>query len=276
MMVPQADILQARILVADDQAEIVQLLEQLLHDAGYTAVMSTMQPENVCELHRTHDFDLILLDVKMPAMDGFQVMESLKLDDGNRYLPVIVLTAEPGHKLRALLAGARDFLSKPFDLVEVKTRIRNMLELRLLYRTMATQNLVLEDIVQTRTAELAASEARFRGLTELASDWYWEQNATGDFTTVCGPVAEMLGLDVSRLFAVAHTPPGDNRAIDWNSAERAVLQSKIAAKEPFRDFSFSRTNADGSQQTFHVSGEPMFDRQDRYTGYRGIGHELRA
>jgi len=89
-------------------------------------------------------FDLILLDLKMPVMDGFQVMEGLKKNPTDRYLPVIVLTAEPGHKLRALQAGAKDFISKPFDLVEVKTRIYNMLEVRMLYKKLDGYSKLLE------------------------------------------------------------------------------------------------------------------------------------
>ena len=104
-----------------------------------------------------------------------------------------MLTAQPGHKLRALQAGAKDFISKPFDLVEVKTRIHNMLEVRLLYKKLEDYARVLEQAVQERTAELRESEARYRSLTELASDWYWEQDETGSFTRVSGPVLEMLG-----------------------------------------------------------------------------------
>ena len=138
-----------------------------------------MNPQEVCALHRKNRYDLILLDLQMPGMDGFQVMEGLKTNDADGYLPVIVLTAQPGHKLRALQAGAKDFISKPFDLVEVKTRIHNMLEVRLLYRKLENYNKVLEQTVQERTAELRESEARYRSLTELASDWYWEQDETG-------------------------------------------------------------------------------------------------
>jgi len=87
---------------------------------------------------------LIVLDLQMPGMDGFQVMEGLKTDESESYLPVIVLTAQPGHKLRAFQAGAKDFISKPFDLVEVKTRIHNMLEVRLLYKKLEDYNKVLE------------------------------------------------------------------------------------------------------------------------------------
>ncbi len=93
-----------------------------------------MNPHEVCALHRRNRYDLILLDLQMPGMDGFAVMAGLKTNDEDSYLPVIVLTAQPGHKLRALQAGAKDFISKPFDLVEVKTRIRNMLEVRLLHK----------------------------------------------------------------------------------------------------------------------------------------------
>jgi two-component system cell cycle response regulator len=133
-MVNADDILDASILIVDDQASNVRLLEQMLRDVGYRCITSTMDPHEVCALHRDHHYDLILLDLLMPAMDGFQVMDGLKEVNADSYLPVLVITAQPGHKLRALAAGAKDFVSKPFDLVEVKTRIRNMLEVRLLYK----------------------------------------------------------------------------------------------------------------------------------------------
>jgi PAS domain S-box-containing protein len=270
MMVSAADILNARILIVDDQAANVSLLEQTLLQAGYASVASTMNPREVCAAHRENGYDLILLDLQMPGMDGFQVMEALKADDGAGYLPVLVITAEPGHKLRALQAGARDFISKPFDLLEVKTRIRNMLEVRLLYKRLENYNRELEQAVQERTAELRASEARYRSLTELASDWYWEQDETGAFTKVSGSVQEMLGLQVDTADS------GVVGATGWNEAEREMLRAAIAAREPFLDFVFSRINADGSQQRFQVSGEPMFGPACRFLGYRGIGMEITA
>jgi len=271
-VITESDILKSKILIVDDQEANVTLLKRLLLEAGYASVASTMKPHEVCALHRKSRYDLILLDLQMPEVDGFEVMEGLKVNDADPYLPVLVITAQPGHKLRALQAGARDFISKPFDLVEVKTRIRNMLEVRLLYKQLESYNKVLEDRVQERTAELRESEARYRSLTELASDWYWEQDETGAFTRVSGPVLEMLGIRVNALV-------GENKnddMADWNETERAVLQAKISAREPFLDFVFSRANADGSRQQFQVSGEPMFDRSCRYIGYRGIGIELIA
>jgi len=267
-----ADILNASILIVDDQESNVSLLEQLLRKAGYACVASTMNPHEVCALHRNNRYDLILLDLQMPGMDGFQVMEGLKTNDADGYLPVLVITAQPGHKLRALQAGAKDFISKPFDLLEVKTRIHNMLEVRLLYKKLENYNKVLEQTVQERTAELRESEARYRSLTELASDWYWEQDENGNFTKVSGPVLEMLGIRVDALAG----EPGGGQTAGWNEAEREHLQATIAARQPFLDFVFSRVNADGSQQKFQVSGEPMFSQSCRFIGYRGIGVELTA
>jgi PAS domain S-box-containing protein len=266
------DILGARILIVDDQAANVQLLEQLLGDAGYTRIASTMNPREVCALHRKNRYDLILLDLQMPAMDGFQVMEALKTNEADRYLPVIVLTAQPGHKLRALQAGAKDFISKPFDLVEARTRIHNMLEVRLLYRKLEGYARELERTVQERTAELRESEARYRSLTELASDWYWEQDETGNFTKVSGPVLEMLGIQVESLAGET----GATGLAGWNEDERAALQARIADRQPFIDLAFSRVNADGSRQQYRVSGEPMFNQACRFIGYRGIGVETTA
>jgi PAS domain S-box-containing protein len=272
MMLSAPDFLNASILIVDDQVANVQLLEQLLREAGYNCIASTTNPHEVCALHRKDRYDLILLDLQMPGMDGFQVMEGLKTSDADSYLPVIVLTAQPGHKLRALKAGARDFISKPFDLVEVKTRIHNILEVRLLHRQLENFNKVLEQTVRERTAELRESEARYRSLTELAVDWYWEQDEAGNFSRVSGPVLDMLGIRVPAFVGEAN----DDELTGWNEAERAELQAKIAARQPFLDFILSRVDADGSDQKFLVSGQPMFDRSCRFIGYRGIGVELTA
>lgn len=270
MTVSPSDIRGAKILIVDDQAANINLLEQLLQDEGYKQVSSTANPQEVCALHRKNAYDLILLDLQMPVMDGFQVMEGLKTNVDDPYLPVLVLTAQPGHKLRALQAGAKDFISKPFDLVEVRTRIHNMLEVRLLYKQLSNYSNELEKAVQERTAELRESEARFRSLTELASDWYWEQDEDGHFTKVSGPALEMLGVRVPPLAgepALAEEP-------GWDEAERDKLRATIAARKPFLDFLFHRVNPDGSRQQFRVSGQPMFNESCRFLGYRGIGVEL--
>ena len=143
-MVNLSDILNAKVLIVDDREANVRLLDRMLHGAGYTCVSSTMDPGEVCELHRKNRYDLILLDLQMPGMDGFQVMEGLKAIETDSYVPVLVITAQPGHKLRALAAGAKDFISKPFDLGEAKTRIHNMLEVRLLHEAARNHGKMLE------------------------------------------------------------------------------------------------------------------------------------
>jgi len=132
-MADSADILNAGILIVDDQEVNVLLLERMLRGAGYVSITSTMDPNEVCELHRKNRYGLILLDLLMPGTDGFQVMEGLKEIEADSYLPVLVITAQPDQKLRALRAGAKDFVSKPFDLAEVLARVHNMLEVRLLH-----------------------------------------------------------------------------------------------------------------------------------------------
>jgi PAS domain S-box-containing protein len=269
-MISKPEILGAKILIVDDQEFNVLVLEQMLLDDGYTHIASTMDPREVCALYRQNNYDLILLDLEMPGMDGFQVLEGLKKIEPYDYLPVLVITAQSGHKLRALQAGAKDFVSKPFDLVEVQTRIHNMLEVRLLYKKLENYNKKLEQTVAERTAELRESEARFRHLTELASDWYWEQDENGHFTKVYGPVLEMLGITVDALL-------GESRGNDgarWNEAEHAAFKANIAARLPFIDFVYSRTKPDGSQQYLMVSGEPMFASSGLFTGYRGIGRDV--
>jgi DNA-binding NtrC family response regulator len=123
----------AKILIVDDVEANVRLLERTLQAAGYSCLTTTRAPLGVCALHLAHRYDLILLDLLMPGMNGFEVMEGLRAIEKSSYLPVLVITAHQEEKLRALKAGAKDFLSKPLDLAEVVMRVFNMLEVRLLH-----------------------------------------------------------------------------------------------------------------------------------------------
>ncbi|MEO8160165.1 MAG: response regulator [Arenimonas sp.] len=254
----------ARLLIVDDQHANVELLQALLADAGYAQVMATTDPRKAAPLHDQHHFDLILLDLQMPGMDGFEVMAALREIEPDGYLPVLVLTGQPGLKLRALQAGARDFLSKPFELFELQARIHNLLLVRLLYRRVAAQNQLLEHTVAERTAELRLGEARFRSLLELACDFYWETDAEGRFTHVAGPAMELLGLSQA---------PEGGKAPRWNGEQRE-LEARLATREAFLDLVHRRVRADGSVQFVQTSGEPGFDAGGRFTGYRGVGKDV--
>ena len=171
-MISSSDILRGKILIVDDQKANIVLLERMLLGAGYTSIASTIDPHKVSELYRDNRYDLILLDIHMPGMDGFQVMESLKKIEPGHYPSVLVITAEPGHKLRALQAGARDFVDKPFELVEVLARVHNMLEVHLLQKEIADHkedNPALSNVIQKnirKIIQIRLKSAREQGLQD--------------------------------------------------------------------------------------------------------------
>jgi diguanylate cyclase (GGDEF)-like protein/PAS domain S-box-containing protein len=198
-MISLSDIRRARILVVDDEPVNVQLLEYLLKTTGYENVSSTYDPRQVVALHLKHRFDLIILDLHMPGMDGFDVMEALKPLESDSWLPVLVVTAEPDKKLAALEAGARDFIGKPFDTVEVMTRIRNLLEVRLLHRESLDYGSQLERQVRERTAELA----RFRGAMDATPDaLFLIDTASMAMVDVSEGACRMLGFSRDALLRI--------------------------------------------------------------------------
>jgi response regulator RpfG family c-di-GMP phosphodiesterase len=150
----ETDIVNANILIVDDKTANVLLLELMLSRAGYTSVSSTQDPQAVFDLYKRNRYDLILLDLQMPEMDGFQVMDALQELEPDGYVPILVITAQPDQKVRALQLGAKDFISKPFDQVEVLLRIHSMLEIRLLHRELKRYSLNLEEKVVQRTETL--------------------------------------------------------------------------------------------------------------------------
>lgn len=133
-MIDATDILSARILVVDDDPDAASTLAQVLTLHGYSCVETTTDPGAVQGLHRSNDYDLIMLDLQMPNVDGFAVMEGLREFERDGYLPVLAITGESGHRMPALKLGARDFLRKPIDPEELLLRVRNMVEVRLLYK----------------------------------------------------------------------------------------------------------------------------------------------
>ena len=199
-MPSQDEILKAKILVVDDAPDNVDLMLEILRDAGYSNVTATMRPAEVCPLHEEHCYDLILLDLQMPELNGFQVMKGLKEIEHGGYLPVLALTAQPSFKIAALEAGARDFISKPFDALEVLTRIRNMLEVRLLHRAARHYNTLLERTVGQRTAELQ----RFRGAMDATTDAIFLVDVLGmTLVDVNDGACRLLGYARAELLALA-------------------------------------------------------------------------
>lgn len=170
MLDPKA-LLKSKILIVDDEPANVLLLEQMMIQAGYENLHSTYDPKQSITLFSQIQPDIVLLDLNMPGMNGFEVMEQLKLVDPESMVPILVLTAlkDEDTKLQALRSGAKDFLSKPFDLTEASLRIKNLLEMRLLHQRVQMNNQILEDRVQVRTAELERSTEELADFAYIAS-----------------------------------------------------------------------------------------------------------
>lgn len=194
-MVDESRLRGARVLIVDDEPANVALLERLLKQSGYTNLVTTTDSSQVIELCARMPPDLILLDLHMPAPDGFEVLELLAPWISDRWLPVLVLTADSTRdtKQRALASGAKDFLVKPLDAVEVLLRIRNLLETRFLQLEFRRQNLELEQRVHDQHNDLG--EARLEMLNRLARAAEYRDDATGHHTERVGRAAELIALE---------------------------------------------------------------------------------
>ncbi len=187
---------QARILIIDDHQANIEALKRILRSAGFVSVNSTTDPETGVGLVATWRPDLILLDLHMPQLDGFGVLESIRPQLSGGYLPVLMLTADSSDEIkrRALAGGAKDFLTKPFDATEVVLRLENLLETRSLYTTVRSQNELLEQRVAERTREL--EDAQLEILQRLAAASEFRDDETGEHTQRVGRLAALLAKEV--------------------------------------------------------------------------------
>ncbi|MBF0095254.1 MAG: response regulator [Alphaproteobacteria bacterium] len=195
MDLPEA-IRNAKILIVDDTQVNVILLEAILSNSGYLDVTGVTDPRKVEAMHRERRYDLILLDIQMPHLDGFRVMEILSRDLCGDYLPVVVLTAlnDRETRLRALEMGAKDFLTKPFEQSEVLHRIHNMLEVRMLYAERQRRNEILEERVRERTRDL--EENWQETIRCLARAGEFRDNETGRHLLRMSKIAHRIALAI--------------------------------------------------------------------------------
>ena len=170
---------QARIFIVDDEPANLKLLDKMLGSQGYSELVLIQDPREVLERYRETRADLILLDINMPHLDGFQVMEQLKALDDPLLPPIVVLTAQHGRDtlLKALATGARDFVGKPFDRIELLMRVRNLLDAQLAHRLVSDQKAVLEDMVRARTESF--NQTRLQVVRRLGRAAEYRDNETG-------------------------------------------------------------------------------------------------
>jgi putative two-component system response regulator len=212
-MIYDIDILNAKILIVDDNKTVLSMLEHMLNSDGYTSVLCTTDSREVMKLYESFQPDLILLDINMPYLDGYQIMELLKKAETVKddYVPIIVLTAQQDKetRLRSFSLGAKDYLTKPFDQIEALTRIRNVIEVRLLHSYVRYQKEVLEDEVKVRTKELQDSRLEVIHRLGLAAEF--KDNETGfhiiRISKMCELIGKAIGLPDKRVELLLHASP---------------------------------------------------------------------
>jgi len=194
------------ILIVDDEAANLKLLDRMLRAQGYTNLELVDDPRQVIERYRANRPDLILLDINMPHLDGYQVMAQLKALNDPLLPPIIILTAQRSmdYLLRSLAAGARDFLGKPFDVNELLMRVRNLLDAQLAHRLVHDQKAVLEDMVRQRTEELRSTRLQVVQRLGMAAEYRDEE--TGNHILRMSHISTLLA-----------------RAIGWSEADCELM-----------------------------------------------------
>jgi adenylate cyclase len=281
-MISSSDILHGKILIVDDLEANVILLERMLRGADYDCITTTMDSHEVCELHRKNRYDLILLDLQMPGMDGFQVMEDLTAIETEGYLPVLVITAQPAQKLRALRSGAKDFISKPFDLSEVLIRVYNMLEVRLLHleakrlynqvvaEQKVSERLLLNVLPQSIAERLKGHpEVMAENFTEIIVDSFSEVTVLFadivEFTRFSESVSAVVLVDVLNDIFTRFDSIADNRGLEKIKTIGDAYMAAAGVPDLVADHAF---------RAAHMALD-MIEAMDRFNEQRGYKLQMR-
>lgn len=270
------------IVIVDDEALNVVLLEHILESAGYSCLFSTNDPREVVSLCRTHSPDLVLLDWMMPQVNGNEVLRRLREEwNESEFLPVMVLTADatPQTKRKALSEGAQDFLVKPFDQTEVLLRVRNLLATRALHLQQQNTNRVLEEKVQERTWALQASQAEV--LERLAQAAEFRDDDTGQHTRRVGEmsarIAHQLGMNWEHVELIRRAAPLHDVGKIGISDTILLKPAKLTDEE----FAIIKTHTligaqllrDGNSPLISVAELIALSHHERWDG-RGYPHNL--
>ncbi len=250
----------ARILVVDDDEANVELLRKVLEPQGYTNLRTTTDPLEAPQIYEEFEPDIVLLDLRMPEMDGFELMAVLKeRTPEGVYVPILVLTSDSSQdaKRRALAGGAKDFLAKPLSPAEVRLRVQNLLETRFLHRALEAHNRSLEDRVRERTRELEA--ARLEILYRLARAAEYRDDETGEHTRrvgrASGQIAEALGLPRHEVELIEMVSPLHDVGKIGIPDRILISPGRLSEK----DFELMKTHTIIGWELLRGSGFPLLD-----------------
>ncbi|UTA48539.1 response regulator [Simiduia sp. 21SJ11W-1] len=226
---------QGRILIVDDNAVNIVIVEKILRQDGFVHIDSTTDAKAVREMYLANRYDAILLDVHMPEMNGFEVMLELQQDQPEDYLPILVLTADhtPETRHLALSSGAKDFISKPFERVEVLFRVRNLVEVRMLHKAVLDSHENLEHKVRERTRQLY--EAQIKLIECLGKAAEYRDNETGmhvvRMSHASALLAKRMGLSDDECEIILHASPMHDIGKIAIPDEVLLKEGKLTSKE---------------------------------------------
>jgi PAS domain S-box-containing protein len=269
-MIASSSILNARILIVDDQESNISVLKLILDGSGFTSIESTTDSREVCDLHRKHRYDLILLDLLMPGMYGFQVIEGLKEIEEDGDLPVLVISAQPDYKMRAIQAGAKEFITKPLRRAEVLTHVHNMLTARLTHKAANQERNAAEQAVHERSARLRESEELFRQIVTCSPDALWIRDVKGDLVHYVSPAWEKV---TGQGFAAGDLPDNAFSGVHPDDLQR-VLRDTSGMPHGGVDLECRTLRPDASVGWVHLRTFPIRDSKQQIVQVAGIMEDI--
>jgi PAS domain S-box-containing protein len=264
-----------KILAVDDKMDNLITLSALLKNlmTGCAVITARSGPEGIAKAKAERP-DVILLDIKMPDMDGFETCRRLMSDESTRRIPVIMITAiksDTQSRIKGLETGANAFLSKPIDEVELISQVKVALRIKEAEDALRTERDSLERVVEERTTALKEREERFRSLVESTSDWIWAINAEGRYFYTSPQVGDFLGYKPDEVLGKT---PFDFMPQKEAERVKGIFQEILKARRPFKGLENLNVKKNGEPVVLETSGIPIFDAAGNFGGYHGVDRDI--